>query len=91
MVVWLPKLHVIEPKHKPSFHVDALTCGTKYRLLTASFEATQAYGGAAEELYKAAGDCHKNFQALQNAANDAHLKCEKARIALHMHRTEHGC
>ena len=91
MVVSVPKLQVLEPKHKPALHVDGLPCGTKHLLLTASHMATQAYAGAAEELYKAAGNGRKNFQELVRLTADARRQCEKARIALEKHRTDHGC
>ena len=66
-------------------------CTTKDRLVTESYEATQAYGTAAEELYKAAGDNQDNFKALLTTTKGARLKCERARTVLHTHRTEHGC
>jgi hypothetical protein len=34
-------------------------------------------------IVQSVGNWHKNFQALQNAAKDARLKCEKVRTALH--------
>ena len=71
MVVSVPKLQVFEPKHKPALHVDALPCRTKHLLLTASHMATQAYGAAAEELYKAAGNGRENFQDLVRLTAEA--------------------
>jgi hypothetical protein len=91
MVVSVPKLQVLEPKHKPDLHVDALPCRTRHLLLTASYMATQAYAGAAEELYKAAGNGRKNFKELVRLTGEAHRQCDKARTALHTHRSEHSC
>ena len=91
MIVSVPKLPLVDPNHKPALHVDALPCRTQYLLLTASYMATQAYSGASEELYKAAGNGRKNFQELASLTADARRQCEKARIALEKHRTDHGC
>src|ERR1700674_3085987 len=36
MAVWVPKLQLVDPKHKTTLHVDALPCGTSHRRLAGS-------------------------------------------------------
>jgi hypothetical protein len=91
MVILVQKLQLVDPKHKSTLHVDTLPCRTKQLLLAASHMATQAHARAAEELYKAAGNGRENFQELVRLTSEARRQCEKARIALEKHRTDHGC
>ena len=72
--------------------MPALGCDERARLLNEYNSATMAFSASVAELVQKAGTTLQGeYNRLKNAADQARIAAEQARLNLEKHIAEHGC